>query len=280
MRRQRRGHTLLELVVALTLAATVTTLATRMALLAQQTAEHVDNAARNAAELAHGAAALAADLHGAGAADVLVANTTTLEVYAPVIAGVVCDRVSEQSIFLLTTSTITPLDAVHRDNPRAGDRLVWTAGDTAYSGGFSTASDSAARSALLSGATQTAGCTSSPLRGSATSAPWRIDLPTGTSAPATGSAVLVQRRTEWRLYQANTSEWYLGRNEWTGSTWSGVQPVVGPLAPVPTGAHFISAPAGVDLTLRATRLAWRHTLGPTHTTTDSIRHRIALRGAR
>lgn len=280
MRHRRRGHTLLELIVALTLTTTVAALATRMALLAQRTAEHVDQVGRNAAELAHGAAALTADLHGARAADVIVTNTTALEVYAPVIAGVVCDRLSEQSILMLTSSTIPPLTAVHRDDPRVGDRMVWTAGDTAYSGGFVTASDSAARSAPLSGATQTAGCTTSPLRGNATSAPWRIDLPTGASAPATGSAVLVQRRTEWRLYQANTSDWYLGRNEWTGSAWSGVQPVVGPLAVAPSGAHFTSAPSGITLTLRAARLAWQHTLGHTQTTTDSIRQRIALRGAR
>ncbi len=274
----RSGSSLLEIMVALSLGATVGALGLRLVVSTFRTAETTGSQIRVAQELAHATAALTADLHGAATVDVSLSSSSSLELFAPVLGGVICERPSDGVLFVVSRGAIDPLTAVHRADPRTGDRLVWVAGDTAYTGGFSPVHDTSQRTAALVGATQSSGCTTSPLRGSAANVPWRIELAAGTIAPAVGSAVLVQRRTEWRLYQASGNEWYLGRNEWTGSGWGGIQPVAGPLAPSPVGALFALAPSGLDVTLRAPRIGLNPSVGQRVMPLDSMRVRIALRG--
>lgn len=281
---RRRGVTLLEVVVALPLLLLVAALAvqgfvTSLRLITQQ-----ETRLSNVRELEHAALALAADLRPLAGWDVESWSDTTVVAYVPVLTGYVCDTPAADIVDVAIGVAGAAAHAVVLADPRAGDVLAWVGLDSAISGIPSAELDTARRRGEVGAvALAASACADSPIRGAAS--PWRVSLVAApTALPMVGTPVTLARRTEWRSYRASDAAYYLGRREWSGSAWSTIQPVAGPLHASADGGMVLRmlradgsmATAGLgnarqlELLLRAPRGA---------AMSDSLHVRLALRGA-
>jgi prepilin-type N-terminal cleavage/methylation domain-containing protein len=230
----RRGFTLVELLVALTLlgvvvAATVDVLVRQWRI---QAALDARRAAR--AQLTAAADALrptlrmaAGDADGPDPADLLAASDTLLEIRATIGAAVVCAVVDPLTVDLAPPSVVAPSLTWWRSAPQPGD-VALLHDDSALGGSAWVARDLAAVGA------STASCAGSPLVRAAEASLMRPRLRLAAPLPSSivaGAPVHLVRRVRWVHYRAADGHWYLGEREWDGAAWTGTQPVAGPLRP-------------------------------------------------
>jgi prepilin-type N-terminal cleavage/methylation domain-containing protein len=213
-----KGVTLVELLVALALAAVVLGTATTSALRQQRSHATIistvgaDAQIRAATQVLAGQLALLDPL-----ADDLApgeAEDTVVQIRAPVAASLACQREIGAATFLPDdTSSVSLGGAV--SSPRAGDTLWWR-GDTTWN----------ARE--ISGVGGTTASCSSPVVASGVAL--RVVLG-GQDTIDAGSPVRVTRQTRYGLYRASDGTWQLGVREWNDSThhFPAPQPMAGPL---------------------------------------------------
>ena len=283
--RRRRGVSLLEALVALPLALLVCALATELFVSQWRVARGTEQRWRTRHTLEEVALVLAAELRALGAGDLEAWSDTSLTAQSVVLAGVVCAVPSPQVIDVVALGSTRPLTAAEFAVPRAGDRVAWAPADTGVTGVALSELDRPGWHAPLA-AVQRVGsaCAGSPLVGGA--APWRFTLDAASAVGLVpGSIVRVQRRVEWRAYRATDGLHYLGRRDWNGSSWSIVQPAVGPLRAVGGPAVRLSpqradgSPATPSLRdVAHVAFHVRSTRDATHA--DSLSGLIALRGGR
>lgn len=267
----RRGHSLVELLVALVLFAVI---AGGVAdVVARQWRLHAAlDARRDArAQLVAAADALRPALRMAAVggdslagADLAVLSDTLIELRATIGASVACAVVDSVTIDLPPSSVVAPALAWWISAPQPGD-VALVHDDAAAAGRW------LARGVVAVGATGAA-CAGSPLVRPAESALARPRLRLAAPVPRTiraGAPVRLARRVRWLHYRASDGRWYLGEREWDGAAWTVTQPVAGPLRPpgargglavaafdsaggvVPPGAVATRRVARVDVVLRA-----------------------------
>lgn len=239
----RRGHTLLEILVALPLMALLGIVLVQLLLSVHRQVLHHDGSLGAIRELRQGASILTAELRGVRSSDVLAWSDTTIEFHGTVGVGIACaaGRLAGPGAMLYVAIVGDQLDAapagVGSDpDPLAG---VWNQppqpGDHAalFGRGAPLADSVAIHRVGVGTMSVTHDCDLSPLLGSARAPVVRLtyaDLNAGASAVMIGTPVLVTRRTRFSLYRASDGDWYLGRRTWGLGGWDVVQPVVGPLA--------------------------------------------------
>jgi prepilin-type N-terminal cleavage/methylation domain-containing protein len=294
-----RGFTLAELLVALVLLASILAVTATVT-----TAQWRTNAALDArrdahAQLVAGAQALrsalrtaAGDAVAGDSTDLLVVDDTLLEVRRSIGTSIVCAVLDPVTIELPPLSIEAPALTAWTAAPNAGDYLVVDSASAAGSG----AGDGWAMRAIATATTHVAGCVGSPFARASESALPRIRVRAAGALPGTiaiGASVRFTRRTRYLHYRASDGLWYLGQREWDGTTWTGTQPIAGPLrgrglrgglalvardtsgAAVPTQSLGTRHVASVDVALRVDvpKLGNR-----VHVSiVDSVTFRVALR---
>ena len=237
--RPRRGVSLVELIVAITIGGVVLALVSSISVRQQRL--YADVAARSAlnAQLRQAETILPIELRGvaARAGDIREARDTSIEFLATLSSAVVCDTQPGALV-------LAPADAHH--TTFASYLTSIAAGDTAW---LFVATDSAdywrPLTVLQSGAALPGSCgrLGPRLTGSLLTAS-RIVVRLASPAPteeAIGSVLRVTRPVRYSLYKGGDGRWYLGQRDWNVLTgrFNTVQPVSGPfLSPSGRGLVF------------------------------------------
>jgi hypothetical protein len=214
----RRGATLAELLVALTLAGLVLGTASRSVLLQQRTARHLAGSASADAQSRGASELLRAQLSAADpkAGDLSSEQSdTALQLRAPVALGVVC----------ASSAGVVAVSVDDRENssigvtfspPRAGDSLWW------YPGGGSPW----VGRRLSNASTGEDECR--PL-GTAAAPSLRLQLASVDTVPP-GTPARITRQLRYDLYRGSDGRWYLGSRDWSDAMhrFAPPQPIAGP----------------------------------------------------
>jgi prepilin-type N-terminal cleavage/methylation domain-containing protein len=217
--RRRRGHSLIEIVIALALLALVLSAVVGTTVRTWRSHLRFGLRADARAQLQAATHAIAHDLRGlsgaAGDITSAAARDSAIELRTIVGQGAVCDTTRGLAIRL----------AIAPDSPAAPAPLTVSAGDTMW---IFVESDTTAE---WHGVHVT-----SARRDGSLCARDGSTLVLSTGAPPArmqlGAPVRLTRRVRWSLYR-NANGWFLGRREWNVSLgrFDVVQPVAGPLAP-------------------------------------------------
>lgn len=289
--RTRRGSALLELVVTLPLAALLATAAVHIMLTQLRVTRQVQARVTGTRELEHAVMALAADIRASAATDLEAWTDSSLVLHAQVFLGTVCGAPAPHVIDVIGGAPSSPLRASLSAQPRAGDRLLFGAPDSALLGAPIVTLDSMSVGAIItSAASEGTACATSSMNARAGGTPLRFTLATAMPTwPRNGDLIVLTRRTEWRAYRASDQHTYLGRRDWNGTTWSTIQPVVGPLRSNALGGFRLrvtTANGGQlnspnpDARFVHVRLASAQRISGTTEVRDSLDATLSLRGGR
>jgi len=278
---RRRGGTLVELLVALPLAALVAVLAAATLIGGWRLNRRVAATQGSAREFRHAQATFEAELRPLRARDIHAVSDTALEFDALLGVGVIC-AATGTAVELASADSRDPRGIGWASLVRAGDILsLWHQHrDTLAS---LVDWQTTARASQWGAA-----CAASPWM-----AQWadrrtvRLTLANPPSMPVVvGAAMAVRRRTQLALYRSGTA-WYLGRRARTNGTWEVIQPVAGPFVSASQGgltvqlfdargarADQLSDAAAVHVELRADRAPD----GGTAPKRDTAAFQVILRG--
>jgi len=233
----RRGLTLIELLITMTVlaivGASITNILTRQQRFYRDAAEKVE--VRR--ELRSGAALVPADLRALSTigGDLMAASATSLEIRASIGSAVVCATPNATTLHLVPLNTSTNTLTAWYTAPQANDE-IFVFNDSASTG----AEDDAWMPHTIVGAPDLPGdasrCVGSPYVAASDAA---LPKPQFTVTPnlsgyiGAGSVVRITRRMRYSFYQpTGASDWYVGYESWDGGTggYSDIQPVIGPLS--------------------------------------------------
>lgn len=282
------GTTLVELMVALPIAAVIGAIAVSLLVNNHKLHRRVSAQTEITRELRQAAAVLASEIRPLSASDLIAWTDTSIELQSLAGSGIVCARPSNTTVDMLPLGGSDALRTAWFSTPQAGDDVYATAADSSV-----WPQDAPWRSARLTttASAPTSQCTTEPLmtRGNAAAfSPVRLTLSSHLS-PAIGSLLRITRRTRYSLYKASDGLWYLGRKTHNGATWTVIQPAAGPFdKPLLHGLHLVvrdsvgneltsatRTPRSVTLMLRASS-AWLR--APARAgVVDSVIIEIALR---
>jgi type II secretory pathway pseudopilin PulG len=281
---QRRGSSLIELLVALPLMALLGSVAVMLLLFVARSARTQGRTLQVSRELRHAVLVLSHDIDRLRVGEVLTVSDTLLEFDARLGAAVVCDVPTSGQLVVGDVSALSPspLNVV-----RAGDALsVWRTPD-ANSGAAMAGLPQPARTSV--GTWTPIGVGPCGAAGDALRVPrWRTAVDSAWAADIVpGTPVLLQRRTRYTHYRSD-GQWWLGRRALDVTGWETVQPLAGPLYSAAANGMTVlaydqrgiattnaSEVALLHVTLRAPHTAAGRIVGPG----DSAQVQLALRGA-
>lgn len=289
--RARQGTTLVELIVALPIAAVIGLVAMSLLLDTHKLARRLNSTTAIARELRQAAAVLASEIRPLSAADIVAWTDTSLDVMALAGSGITCAIPASNMIDLLPLNGTDALRTSWFATPQAGDRVFSVGRDSTI-----VPTDGQWQSDVLSvsASSGSSSCIGAPLLslGSNTGNPVRLTLASAMNAtPPVGSPVRITRRTRYSLYKASDNLWYMGRKTFNGLVWTTIQPVSGPfdkpllhglLIQVRDSASTVLPPGSpvqprsVALTLHGSS-AWLRAPGKPGAT-DSVLMHVTLRG--
>jgi len=232
-RRVRRGITLVELVVAMTLASVVLSTLAVISLRSQRLFREASAASGMAIQLREAAGILPIELRSLTPADgdIREARDTALEIRTTVASGIGC---------LASGSALQLAPATAGATSYASSVTPVDSGDTAW---ILAATDTDLNwwPHRIIGATDIAAHDSScAARGPHIGTPppgasaWRLQLDDSLAADrAVGTPVQITRRVRYSLYHAADGNWYLGLRDWNAAAgaYNSIQPVSGPFRP-------------------------------------------------
>ena len=221
----RRAATLVELLVALTLASIVLGAAATSMRGQQRTHGRIAAVSGSDRQLRSGASVLAAQLAlldpVAGDLSAGEATDTAIQFRAPIAASLACDRSVGSATFVPDAAGPVAFGGA-ASLPRTGDSLWWL-GDSAWTGGR-----------INAVATIAAVCSVPvPAVGDAL----HVALSGSNDTIPAGAPLRITRQTRYGLYRAGDGTLQLGFREWSESahSFSSPQPVAGPLLPAASG---------------------------------------------
>ncbi|HEX5971788.1 MAG TPA: prepilin-type N-terminal cleavage/methylation domain-containing protein [Gemmatimonadaceae bacterium] len=224
----RRGTTLVELIVAMTLAAIILSAATgtfvRQRRAASDHASRVGAEAQLRAALGELQVALAGVSASAGDLAPGEARDTAIQLRSLVGSAVACDSGAGQATVAANDTSATRASAFAA-NPRVGDTLWWR-----VSGASSWAARRVAVITTSVGACPAAGADPQPLL--------RLTFTSADTVPR-GVPLRVTRQERFSFYHAADGSWQLGISEWSDvlHAFAPPQPVAGPFRLVAPGAR-------------------------------------------
>ena len=214
----RRGAGLVELLVALVLAAIVLAAAARSTLVQQRTAARLAATSRLEAQLRAGRAAIAADLGSASRDDVVASesNDSTLQLRGVVANGLACGS-AVGAVTLAPPDRAVMATGGVASIPRAGDSVWWRTGE----GGGEWRG---ARATAVASARVACAGLSPDLRPS-----YRVTLDVGDNIAGL-APVRITRQLRYTVYRAGDGTSQLGLAEWSEAAHAmgGPQPLAGP----------------------------------------------------
>lgn len=226
----RRGTTLVELLVALVLAAIILASATGTLLRQQRATSGTIAAGEGATQVRAGTALLAAQFAGLApsATDLREASDTALQARTAVLAGLAC---ATDPVTTIAADDADLSSAGIASAPRPGDSLWWYEPDSLRWAGRPVA-DAWADSLRCDGA-ESGGAPAIARR------VLRLRLDAPDTVP-TLAPLRVTRQVRLALYRSGDGTWQFGFREWSASTgaFAGPQPAAGPFQRVtPDGAR-------------------------------------------
>jgi len=226
----RTGSTLLELIVALPIAALIGVVAVALLLETHKLARRLDSSTEIARELRQAGAVLVSEIRPLSASDVIAWTDTSLDIHGLAGSGIVCATPAANTIELLPLTGTDALRTSWFAAPQAGDAVFSVTNDSAMVPHDSNWRASSLVAYSTSGSSQ---CTVRPLMtlgAASTSNVIRLTLSAALATrPPLGSPLRISRRTRYSLYKASDARWYLGRKTYNGVAWATIQPVAGPL---------------------------------------------------
>lgn len=215
----RRGATLAELVVAITMFGIIGAAASGAVTQQERIRSRIARRLAAEAQLREAVAPVVADLGAASPAggdfDATPPRDTMLELRATIGEGYACgvDSVASRSIVVL------PLGSARSRTPAAGD-VAWA---YRHPGWWSASVDAVAEPGEA-----VAGCHAGDIGGRALRVELGAALPVGAGMP-----LRFTRRIRYSLYTAGDGQTYLGLREWSvaSGAFAGVQPIAGPFEP-------------------------------------------------
>ena len=295
----RRGVTLIELIVAMTVGGIALALIAVISVRQQRLYADVADRAALSGQLRQASAVLPIELRGASAVagDIREARDTAIELRSSIATAVVCDTLA---------GSIALSPAIAGATAFAGYLTAIAAGDTAWVLSRSDSTDTWTPYPVSSASSLAPGqCGALGPRLNATGrAAARVALrlgPPGPTASLTGSVLRVTRAVRYSLYRGGDGRWYLGLRDWNvaSSHFNTIQPVSGPFSsPSSRGLVFqyvdsagsvllnpVSDPRSialirVDLRGQSRNAMRAFATGPQGKTTDSVHVAIALRNRR
>ena len=291
----RRGFTILELVIAITLLSVVG--ASIAVAVATQWRSHdsLTDGERSRQALRDAAEVLLAELRplSPSAGDVISVLDTAIEVRATLGASVICSvTVARDEIMIppRRPSAGAPL-SWWRDWPALGDSVAILDSRAGLA-------DTVSRHEIIGIAGGSCPLSSGFVRTAADAASG-VSLTLSPSVPAsigTGVPLSFLRRARYSTYRSSTDgRWYFGIKEQLSGTWSGVQPVAGPFVPpaaggaggmaialrdasgTPLAAAPYTSAAEVEITLRSNGRLPARALGRSSVVSESLRVTLAPR---
>jgi type II secretory pathway component PulJ len=296
---QRRGFTIVQLLIALGMAAGLGIVVSRMMLGQQRFYQRTNEQLGLRRELRAALSLVPADLRSVSSVGGdLTAFTENSVTFRSVLGvGIVCARTANTVDIPPTNMARNSLTA-WATQPQVGDTL-WLFNDSLSRGAED---DVWAPRRITSVASANTYCAGSPFTDATLDAGklrWRFQVtPNLPDSVVAGSAIRFTRSSRYELtQQGSTDRWYLARSEYLGGAWQQATLVSGPYAAPSslgtsgirfamydsTGAAVTSVAnstrvSRIDLRLRATALNSSGSFGVSGTTnTDSLLFRIALR---
>ncbi len=238
VRPRRTGFTLVEMLVALSIAGVVLALVAAITVREQRVFGDLAERAATAGQLREAAVVVPIGLRALSPAsgDIRAAADTALELRVTIGSGVVCD--TAPGALVLPPASMGP--------PYASFLMAPSAGDTAW---LLTASDSGDRwqpRAVTDAASASPGrcAAGGPALDALSAAAARTRLSLGGSVGAAGivagTPVRLTRALRFSLYLASDGGWYLGERDWNAAQlrFNTIQPVAGPFLPAASGLRF------------------------------------------
>ena len=238
-RRRHRGLTLVEVLVALTVAGVVLGLIMAISVREQRVFADLAERAAIAGQLREAAALLPIDLRAAAPleGDIRQARDTVVELRATIGSAVVCDT---------TTGGVILSPAVAGADTYASFLMPVEAGDTVWLFMPGDTLDRWLPHAVARTGTAPPGqcAAGGPRLSPAAAASVRVTLALGDtlSSPSVGIPLRVTRPMRYSVYRASDGGWYVGERDWNNASrrFNTIQPVAGPVLPPSSGAAAFS----------------------------------------
>lgn len=214
----RRGWTLTEMLISLSVAGLIVSLAGSAAVGQLRFFRGVGEASELRTQVAQAVTITANVLRDVGSAtDILVATDSALEAAVTTGVSVACATDTGAVTFVATRAPAGNTLASFAETPAPGDAIHLLASDSARIGWL--------RATIASAPAPTA-CARFGVAG------WRVRL-AEPFVVAAGAAVRVTRRTRISTYRAADGLWYVGMKDWNPDLgrFNTIQPVAGPLRP-------------------------------------------------
>jgi prepilin-type N-terminal cleavage/methylation domain-containing protein len=300
----RRGMTLVELLVTMILVAIIGSAMTRVLVKQQQYYRDAAATADAKRELRLGATVLPAELRSISSSggDVLVMSESEITMRAYIGSSIVCERTAAGDRFW-----VPPTDLAHQtlttfvSRPEVGDTIfVFNENDLRGA-----EDDQWEKRVIASLDNSLAGCAGAPFTDPAFDVgKARIRYHMNTALPdsvKTGAVVRFSRPVRYKIYQESSGTWYLGRQEYRSGAWQSLSPLAGPYRPFasgdanPSGLQFryfdtlgvritnmaqTSSVARVDVYLRTNAGVSAITERQGNTLRDSVLMRVGIRNYR
>ncbi|WP_411278519.1 hypothetical protein [Gemmatimonas sp.] len=226
---RRRGGTLVELIIALPIAALLAVAAAATLIGSWRLVRRAESSQRSTRELRHAQAALEAELRPLRARDLQIVSDTAVEFEALLGVGVVCATPGSAEgvgnrVDMVAADPVDPRGVSWASSVQVGDALsLWRMNPD-------TLGSLIALATTVRDISWGSACADSPwMAGWADRRTVRLTLADGSPSPlVVGAAVAVRRRTRLSLYRSGAL-WYLGKRTRSGGAWDIVQPIAGPL---------------------------------------------------
>lgn len=296
---RRRGFSLVELLIALTMMGVVGIIASRLMLGQQRFYQRTNEQLGIRRELRAAMSLLPAELRSISSSggDIRTFDTNSMIFRSVLGIGVVCARAANAIDIPPTNMSRNALSGWY-SQPQVGD-TIWAFNDSLSRGAEDDVWTPLRITAVQSSSTYCPASTYTDATLDAGKPRWRFTVtPNVPDSVGVGAAIRFTRATKYELQQeGSTDRWYLARSEYVGGAWTTPTWVSGPYAAPTnlgtsgirfamydsTGAAVTNAAnsrsiSRIDLRLRATGLNSSGSFGFTGTTnTDSVLFRIALR---
>jgi hypothetical protein len=230
----RRGWTLHETIISLTVMGIVVALAAHMATGQLRFFRGVGEVVALRTQIGHAGAIATSVLWGASSAggDITVAQDSAIELQTTIGSAVACEGTPGRVTIPAAAASPGNALAAFVASPNEGDRVMAFFEDSLGATWLGLHATSAPSSG--------GGCVHFP----GISATWSVELREPITVPA-GTALRFMRPLRLSLYRASDNRWYLGAKDWNGAAerFNSIQPLAGPLQPysadpTKTGLHF------------------------------------------